>query len=228
MPAFWGYPPPPHDYPYHWIIIFNPLPAHIPRLHVVWLPLRWLSLQHTSHACVLCDFHSGGSVCSTHLTPACCVTSTQVAQSAAHIPSCLFCDFHSCGSVCSTHPTPACCVTSTQVAQSAAHIPRLHVVWLSLMWLSLQHTSHAWMLCDFHSGGSVCSTHPTPACCVTSTQVAQSAAHIPRLRVVWLPLRWLSLQHTSHACVLCDFHSGGSVCSTHPTPACCVTSTQVA
>ena len=21
MPAFWGYPPPPHDYPYHWVIL---------------------------------------------------------------------------------------------------------------------------------------------------------------------------------------------------------------
>ena len=21
MPVFWGYPPPPHDYPYHWIIL---------------------------------------------------------------------------------------------------------------------------------------------------------------------------------------------------------------
>ena len=20
-PAFWGYPPPPHDYPYHWVIL---------------------------------------------------------------------------------------------------------------------------------------------------------------------------------------------------------------
>ena len=43
-PAFWGYPPPPHDYPYHWVI-FDPKSN-------VWI-LKWA--LHATHLLKLLD-----------------------------------------------------------------------------------------------------------------------------------------------------------------------------
>ena len=61
MPAFWGYPPPPHDYPYHWVIL-DPKSKedkvkvtnlkNLPKFQIFWILKRTL---HSTHLLKLLD-----------------------------------------------------------------------------------------------------------------------------------------------------------------------------